>query len=255
MIPLPELLSQELTLIGLIFCRIGAALMVLPAFGEPYVLSRARLGIALAIAMLVGVPLGNQITLPSFGALDFSLLVMAEVCCGLIIGAIIRLVMLSVHFAGALIAMQSGLATAAFFDPHEATQGTLTGNFLATLALVIIVVADAHIIILEALTASFELLPISQTLEIAALVEVLVRLGGRAIETGLRMAAPIVLFSLLFYLILGVLNRLMPSFQVLFVAMPLQIILSIGILMLSIGTVIELAAEMLTASVAWLDPL
>ena len=180
---------------------------------------------------------------------------MAEVCCGLIIGAIIRLVMLAVHFAGALIAMQSGLATAAFFDPHEATQGTLTGNFLATLALVIIVVADAHLIILEALTASFELLPISQSLDIAALVEVLVRLGGRAIETGLRMAAPIVLFSLLFYLILGVLNRLMPSFQVLFVAMPLQIILSLGILMLSIGTVIELAAEMLTASVAWLDPL
>ncbi len=68
------------------------------------------------------------------------------------------------------------------------------------------------------------------------------------------MAAPIVLFSLLFYLILGVLNRLMPSFQVLFVAMPLQIILSLGIFMLSIGTVIELAAEMLTASVAWLDP-
>jgi len=255
MIPLPELLTQELTLIGLVFCRIGAALMVLPAFGEPYVLSRARLGIALAIAVLVGVPLGNQITLPSLGALDFGLLVMSEVCCGLIIGAIIRLVMLAVHFAGAMIAMQSGLATAAFFDPHEATQGTLTGNFLATLALVIIVVADAHILILEALTASFELLPLSRALDIAALVEVLVRLGGRAIETGLRMAAPIVLFSLLFYLILGVLNRLMPSFQVLFVAMPLQIILSLGILMLSVGTVIELAAEMLTVSVAWLDPL
>ncbi len=59
----------------------------------------------------------------------------------------------------------------------------------------------------------------------------------------------------LFYLLLGVLNRLMPSFQVLFVAMPLQIALALGVIMLSIGTVVELVSALLTSSVAWLDPL
>jgi flagellar biosynthesis protein FliR len=51
------------------------------------------------------------------------------------------------------------------------------------------------------------------------------------------------------------LNRLMPSFQVLFVAMPLQIALALGVIMLSIGTVVELVSALLTSSVAWLDPL
>ena len=254
MIALDSFLAREILVVGLVFCRVGAALMVLPAFGEPYVLSRARLGIALATALLVGLPMSARLTLPPPAALNVMLLVMAEVACGLLIGAIIRLVMLAIHFAGSLIAMQSGLAAAAFFDPQEATQGTLTGNFLATLALVAIVVADAHLLILEALTASFAVIEISRGLEIAALVEILVSLGGRAIETGLRMAAPVVLLSLLFYLLLGVLNRLMPSFQVLFVAMPLQIALALGVVMLSLGAVVELAAGLLSTSVAWLDP-
>lgn len=254
MIVLESFLARELLVMGLVFCRVGAALMVLPAFGEPYVLSRARLGIALAIAVLVGLPMSSRLTLATPGSVDIAFLVCSEVVCGLLIGAIIRLVMLAIHFAGSLIAMQSGLAAAAFFDPQEATQGTLTGNFLATLVLVIIVVADAHLLILHALTASFAVIEISRHLDIAALVEVLVGLGGRAIETGLRMAAPIVLLSLLFYLLLGVLNRLMPSFQVLFVAMPLQIALALGIVMLSLGAVIELAAGLLTSSVALLDP-
>ncbi len=246
--------TREMLIVGLVFCRVGAALMVLPAFGEPYVVSRARLGIALATAVLVGLPLSGRLVLPPPGTIELALLVIGEVACGLLIGAIIRLVMLAIHFAGSLIAMQSGLATAAFFDPQEATQGTLTGNFLAVLALVIIVVADAHLLILEALTTSFVVIEPNAGREIGALVEVLVRLGGRAIETGLRMAGPIVLLSLLFYLLLGVLNRLMPSFQVLFVAMPLQIALALGIIMLSLGAIIELAAALLTDSVAWLDP-
>jgi len=255
MIGLDAFLARETLVIGLVFCRVGAALMVLPAFGEPYVLSRARLGIALAIAILVGLPMGDRLGLPPPDALNIAFLVLAEVLTGLLIGGIIRLVMFAVHFGGTLIAMQSGLATAAFFDPQEATQGTLTGNFLALVALVVFVTADAHLLILEALTASFTLLELAGGLELAGLVETLVRLGGNAMETGLRMAAPIVLFSLLFYLLLGVLNRLMPSFQVLFVAMPLQIALALGIIMLSLGTVLELAAGLLTTNVAWLDPL
>jgi len=119
MIGLDAFLARETLVIGLVFCRVGAALMVLPAFGEPYVLSRARLGIALAIAILVGLPMSARLGLPPPDALNIAFLVLAEVLTGLLIGGIIRLVMFAVHFGGTLIAMQSGLATAAFFDPQE----------------------------------------------------------------------------------------------------------------------------------------
>ena len=252
--PLDLLLTREITIVGLVFCRVGAALMVLPAFGEPYVVSRVRLGIALAIAVLVGLPLSARLVLPPLDAATTSILVMAEVLTGLLIGAIIRLVMFAIHFGGSLIAMQSGLATAAFFDPQEATQGTVTGNFLAILALVVIVASEGHLLILQALTTSFSVIEADGTTDLVGLVEVLVRLGGEAIATGLRMAAPIVLFSLLLNLLLGVLNRLMPSFQVLFVAMPLQIVLAFGLFMLSLGTTVGLATTMLRTTLLWLDP-
>ncbi len=251
--PLDLLLAREITVIGLVFCRVGAALMVLPAFGEPYVVSRVRLGMALAIALLVGLPMSGRLVLPTDAA-AMTLLVIAEVLTGLLIGAIIRLVMFAIHFGGSLVAMQSGLATAAFFDPQEATQGTVTGNFLAILTLVVIVVSDAHLLVLRALTSSFSVLEATATLKLDSLVEVLVRLGGEAIATGLRMAAPVVFFGLLLYLLLGVLNRLMPSFQVLFVAMPLQIVLAFGLFMLSLGTVVRLATTLLGMTMSWLEP-
>jgi len=56
-----------------------------------------------------------------------------------------------------------------------------------------------------------------------------------AFRLALRIAAPLILVSLLTYLVMGVLNRLMPAFQVLFVAMPLQILLALATVMLTLA--------------------
>jgi flagellar biosynthetic protein FliR len=50
-----------------------------------------------------------------------------------------------------------------------------------------------------------------------------------------RIAAPLLLVSLLMYLGMGVLNRLMPTFQVFFIALPLQMLAAFATIMLSFG--------------------
>ena len=47
------LIPEELFVIFLVFTRTGAALMVMPGFGEAYVPPRVRLLIALAISCLL----------------------------------------------------------------------------------------------------------------------------------------------------------------------------------------------------------
>ena len=64
--------------------------------------------------------------------------------------------------------------------------------------------------------------------------ELLVATISNAFSLGLRLAAPFVLFGLVFYAGAGVLNRLMPQAQVFFMLLPANI--AVAILLLSLTT-------------------
>jgi flagellar biosynthetic protein FliR len=82
---------------------------------------------------------------------------------------------------------------------------------------------------------SYATLPPGNALPWGEMAELLARLGDRAFALGLRLAAPILLVSVLTYLAMGVLNRLMPTFQVFFIALPLQILAAFATVMLSLA--------------------
>ena len=251
MLPLVDILSREVIVFGLVFCRIGAAMMVLPVFGERYVLSRARLWLALAVSLVITavVPpaIGNTTEPTSIAAI-----VATELVVGLFIGATVRLLLAVSHLAGGIIAMQSGLASAAFFDPAEGTQGSGIGNFLTMLILVLLLVGDGHHMMLQGLSASYRVIP-SGELPVADMSEVFTRMSTLAFEVSLRIAAPLLLAGILLNVVSGVMNRLMPSFQVMFVIMPLQIAMAFAVLMLSLYVTADLAMEYFHTSLRWLD--
>ena len=68
--------------------------------------------------------------------------------------------------------------------------------------------------------------------DVAALLS---RTVASAFRIGIQLAAPFLVFGLLFNLGLGVLSRLMPQMQVFFVGMPLSILLGFLILLLVVG--------------------
>ncbi|MCB2054847.1 MAG: flagellar biosynthetic protein FliR [Geminicoccaceae bacterium] len=244
-------LQVELFAVLLTFARVGAAFMVLPGFGEPYVLSRTRLLMALGTSVVLGLAAGPALPPPPPEVADFVRLVVIEVVMGLFIGATVRLVLIGAHFAGAVIAMQSGLASAAFFDPAEGTQGSGIGNFLTVLTLALIFVTDGHHLALLGLRESYAALP-AGGLPAADMAELFARLSADAIFAAFRIATPILLVGVLSNLVMGVLNRLMPTFQVMFVVMPLQIALSFGVLMLSLGVTATLVLGLYETSLSWL---
>jgi flagellar biosynthetic protein FliR len=232
---LPELAGQDLFAPLLIFVRVGSAVMVLPGFSEVYVPPRVRLLLGLAISFVLTAPLAPSLPPVPTEPLAFARLIGGELLLGLFLGAIARTVFATLHIAGTTIAFQSGLAAAAIFDPSEATQGTLPGNFLATTALVLLFATDGHRMLLDALAASYVGLPAGTAPPFGDMAELLAKLLDQAFAGGVRMAAPLLLVSLLMYLGMGVLNRLMPTFQVFFIALPLQILAGFVTLMLSFG--------------------
>ncbi|HSA82147.1 MAG TPA: flagellar biosynthetic protein FliR [Geminicoccaceae bacterium] len=230
---LPELVAQEGFALLLIFVRIGSAFMVLPGLAEAYVSPRVRLLLALAVSVVLTGPLGPGLPALPAATLELARLLGGEVLLGLFLGAIARMAFAALHVAGTTLAYQSGLAAAAIFDPNEATQGTLPGNFLTTTALLLLFVTDGHHMLLQALAASYAGLPAGGAPPLGDMAELLARLLDQAFAVALRIAAPLLLVSLLMSLGMGVLNRLMPTFQVFFIALPLQLLAAFATLMLS----------------------
>ena len=87
---LDGLSSATLFAFFLVFARFGAAIMLLPAIGEGAVPSRARLGLALALSLLV-LPSVRQ-ALPPLPAqpAELAALILREVTGGIFLGGAMR---------------------------------------------------------------------------------------------------------------------------------------------------------------------
>lgn len=235
-----------------VFSRLGAALMLLPGFGESHVPPRLRLWLALFTSALLAAALGERLPGPPVDAAALAALIGIEVLIGLAIGSILRLTLAALHFAGSLVALQSGLAAAAFFDPSEATAGTVPGALLSTLFLVVLFTGDGHHLVLERVVSGYAAVPPGLPLDTTDLLDLVVRVSSAALAVGSGIAAPVLLVSFLANVALGALARLVPSLQVLFVALPVQLLLALSALALALGGAMAVGSSLLDRSSVWL---
>jgi flagellar biosynthetic protein FliR len=212
----------------LLFSRIGAILMLMPALGEDMIPARMRLSFALAFTLVV-YPLLSP-NLPSMPADVMGIigLIFHEIAVGIIIGAIVRLTVMATQVAGAIIAFQAGLSAAMAADPTQVgVQGAVFGSFLSFLGMVLIFATDLHHVALAATYDSYVVFPLDAPLMFDDAAQLAVRTVAGAFSVGVQMAAPFIVFGLVFNLGAGILARLMPAMQVFFVLMPANIMLGL----------------------------
>ncbi len=222
-----------------VFCRVGAFFMTAPAFGDFSLSPRIRLAAALAVALVLAPTAGG-----AFGpaADDAPLARMAgvvfgEIAAGVFLGLSARVFMAALNVAGEIIALQMGLSLAQVFDPTQELQGAIVGGFLAILGTTMVFATDMHHLLLAALADSYGLLAPAAPLEIGSMAQFMTETVVAAFSLGLRLAAPFILFGLVFTMGAGVLNRLMPQAQVFFMLMPANLALGLMLLMLTTGLV------------------
>ncbi len=231
-----DFLPQTAFAFLLVFARLGAMTMSLPGFGHRAVPQRIRLILALGLA-LIFYPLLQGTLPPMPGNLRTLLLLLGgEVLLGLALGFGVRLIMTALTFAGSVIAFQMGLSFAQTVDPGEGTQGLIIGTFLSLLATVLIFAADLHHLLLAAMYDSYRLFRPGDWIPLGDFAAQAVTLLGGAFRVALQLAAPFLVFGLIFYLGVGILARLIPQIQIFFVAMPANILLGIVLFLLLLST-------------------
>ncbi len=226
-------LPETAFLYMLIFGRVGTMLMLAPAFGEKNIPMRLRLGFALVFTLVVYPLVVNKLPNLPTDVVAMSVMLLREVAVGLILGGIARMIIMATQTAGAIIAFQAGLSMAMASDPSQpGVQGAMIGNFLTMLGITLVFVTDLHHLVLAAVYDSYTYFPATGSLMLEDAAYAALDAVAGAFAVGIQMAAPFIVFGLVFYLGLGLLARLMPQLQVFFIAMPANV--SIGLLLLMV---------------------
>jgi flagellar biosynthetic protein FliR len=212
----------------LLFARIGSILMLMPALGEDMIPARMRLSFALAFTLVVYPLLSPDLPAMPADLMGIIGLIFHEIAIGILLGAIARITVMATQVAGAIIAFQTGLSAAMAADPTQVgVQGAIFGSFLSFLGMVLIFATDLHHMALAATYDSYVVFPLDAPLMFDDAAQLAVRTVAGAFSVGVQMAAPFIVFGLVFNLGAGILARLMPAMQVFFVLMPANIILGL----------------------------
>ena len=220
---------------AMIFARIGAVLLMLPGVGESYVPPRIRLSLALVVSLaLWPVVSGNLPALPeTLGGMAGWII--REVLVGLAIGAMLRIFLTALATAGEIVALQTTLAFAQTANPTQASPGSTISAFLMLLGTTLVFATNTHHLFIAGLVGSYELIAPARPLVTGDFATLAVRTLADAFALGVQLAAPVLVFAIIFNLASGLIGRVMPAFQVYFAAAPLSIILGLSVFALSLG--------------------
>jgi flagellar biosynthetic protein FliR len=209
----------------LVFARIGAMVMLLPGLGETNIPVRIKLAIALLLTLII-LPLHRAAYHVDIEASMMPLLVLMihEIVIGVVLGATARVTLSALQVAGSVIAQQMGLGFVTAVDPTQGQQGLLIGNFLTLLGITLLFATDSHYLVIAALNDSYAIFSPGEMMPSGDVAALATRAFAAAFKIGMQLAAPFLVFGLVFNIGLGVLARLMPQMQVYFVGVPLSIL-------------------------------
>ena len=221
---LSQIFPQEIWVFFVVFVRLGALLALFPQISRNFVAPQLRVIIALLLTFVLTPIVSNQIPpLPADVWMIF-LIVLAEFLVGTLIGTMSRMALDSLTYAGTFIAFQIGLSNAAVFNPLQAQQSILPAVFLLLLGTNMVFAVNFHHLLFVVLVESYHLFPVGVWHQVGDFTQVIVDAFINSFTIGFRLAAPFYFMSLFVYVVMGVMGRLMPQFQVFLVLLPMQIL-------------------------------
>ena len=213
--------------------RVGGLLLVAPVFSARPIPMTVRTGLLLLLTML----LTPAALVDARAAAITPAAVLGETLVGFAIGLGAAIIVGAAEAAGDLMAIQIGLSGASIFDPLNAAQTPVLGQFAQLFAITLLLVLDAHLVMLDALAESARAVPVGSALDLQAGVGAMTSLLGTLFALGLRFAAPVIAAVLIGNVALAVLSRAAPQLNVLSVAFPLQIGIGLVALAASLGMI------------------
>ncbi|MFD2870577.1 flagellar biosynthesis protein FliR [Kurthia sp. 3B1D] len=218
-----EILVAKIPLIILILVRLSAFLATVPFFSYRTIPNQVKIGLAVLFSVIIALPMDAEM-IEVDG--NYALLIIKEALVGLTLGLLAYIVMSAVQIAGGFIDFQIGFAIANVIDPQTGTQSPLTGQFFNVIALLLLLSANGHHLLLDAIYYSYEFVPVAQTwpkLATENTVMFVIQMFAGMFIIAFQLAIPIVATVFLTDLALGIVAKTVPQLNIFVIGFPVKI--------------------------------
>lgn len=204
----------------LVFCRIGACLMLMPIFASPQVPAQIRLFIALAVSLSIVSLAGSGLPNPAGTPVALSALIVAELTVGIVMGAVCRFLVAAVQFAGGIIGPSAGFAGLGLIQDGTGEMQPELGALLTISVVALMLTLDFHLVVIRAAVESYAVLPIGAGLSPDAAMAKLVSAASASAIIAIQLAGPFIIGGILLNFAFGVVNKIAPQIPVIFISAP-----------------------------------
>lgn len=225
--------------------RVGMVFAVAPIFGGRLVSARFRIVLTVLVTwMLVPVIPAAPAVDPLSGA--GVLITLQQLMIGLVLGFMLQMVFAALMIGGQTVALGMGLGFASMVDPQNGITVPVIGQYYVTIASLLFLVLNGHLMLISVLSDSFYSLPVAvdgftrQTFWDVAIW------GSRMFAGGVLIAIPAVTALLLTNIAFGVITRAAPQLNIFGVGFPLTLTLGFVIMFVTIPELLPQFIDLLS---------
>ncbi len=195
---------------------------------------RIRLMLALAVTVVVSPILP---VMPDFDGLSVNtyLIIAQQILIGALLGFLFQIFYQIFVLGGQMIAMQMGLGFASMTDPANGISVVMLGQFYLTLIMMLFVALNGHLIMIEVIVRSFDVVPVAlQAIDRMSYWKVVIA-GSWMFSAAFLMALPAVTALLVVNMAFGIMSRAAPQLNILAVGFPFTMVLGLFINWVNLG--------------------
>lgn len=237
----------------LLFVRFSALFMAVPIFSHANIPMslKAAMAFFFTVVFFDSLPV-LQIPLDS---LTMTVAILGEMLFGLAVGIVLQLAYHVITFAGGQISFMMGFSLASAIDPQSGVSMPIVNQFLALVALMILLALDLHHWIILLASQSIASVPLGGFMVTPELFRYIMHGMMNMFVVGFMIAFPITALSMLADVIFGMLMKTMPQFNLLVIGMPIKIGVAFLVLMATLSATMMIVTSQMQSAYNFLEKL
>ena len=237
----------------LLFVRFSSLFMAVPIFSHANIPMslKAAMAFFFTVVFFDSLP---QLQIP-LDTLTLTVAILGEMLFGLTVGIVLQLAYHVITFAGGQVSFMMGFSLASAIDPQSGISMPIVSQFLALIALMILLALDLHHWIILLASESIATVPLGGFMVTPELFRYIMHGMMNMFVVGFMIAFPITALTMLADVIFGMLMKTMPQFNLLVIGMPIKIGVAFLVLMATLSATMMIVSSQMQSAYNFLEKL
>jgi type III secretion protein T len=227
-------LYEYLAASGIVFSRMLAVMLVMPVFTRIGVTGLLRNGIALALTLPLVPATAAALGQEHLDTVRIAALLFKEFTVGIVLGFVLGAPLWAAEAAGDILDLQRGASMATLIDPQGAEEASVTGTILALVMVALFFASGGLMMTMRMLYESYGIWPVGRFLPLLGRDAATQFLGllDDVFTLGLLLVVPIIVCLLLADIMLALVSRAAPHFNIFALSLAVKSLLFAALLVL-----------------------